>query len=493
MKKTDILIVGSGCAALYFALQVPKDRQVMLITKADFESSDSYLAQGGICMLRDEDDYTSYFEDTMRAGHNENDPVSVDIMIRSSQDVIRDLIGYGVRFARDDSGALAFTREGAHSRKRILFHEDITGKEITSRLMEAVRRLPNVTMMEYTAMVDIVTDEDRNGAGKRRREAGDTIEDKIENRSGDTIEDNIENNIENEKGLAKNAERCRGAVVRYPDGKLGIIEADYTIFATGGIGGLYSHSTNFRQLTGDAVAIALKHGIATEHVNYIQVHPTTFYSGHEEDRRFLISESVRGEGAKLYGKNMQRFTNELLPRDLLTQEILKQMKKDGTRFVWEDLRTIPHEELIRHFPNIVQHCAENGYDVTKECIPVVPAQHYFMGGVKVNHESGTSMPHLYAIGECACNGVHGKNRLASNSLLESLVFAKRAARDMTAGYEEICDGMPRVSLSEYRDSRSVERRYAAMIRQEIEAEGGPSSVRIAYRDKFSAEPGAEAV
>ena len=461
MKKTDILIVGSGCAALYFALQVPENRKVMLITKADFESSDSYLAQGGICMLRDEADYPSYFEDTMRAGHNENDPVSVDIMIRSSQDVIRDLIGYGVRFARDENGALAFTREGAHSRKRILFHEDITGKEITSHLMEAVRRLPNVTMMEYTTMVDIVTDDDPHGASGHQKEDA--------------------------------AGRCRGAVVRYPDGKLGIIEADYTIFATGGIGGLYSHSTNFRQLTGDAVAIALKHGIETEHVNYIQVHPTTFYSGHEEDRSFLISESVRGEGAKLYGKNMQRFTNELLPRDLLTQEILKQMKKDGTKFVWEDLRTIPHEELLRHFPNIVQHCAENGYDVTKECIPVVPAQHYFMGGVKVNHESGTSMPHLYAVGECACNGVHGKNRLASNSLLESLVFAKRAARDMMNGYEEIRDSMPDVSLAEYRDPLSVERRYAAMIRKEIEAEGGPSSVRIAYRDKFAAEPGAEAV
>ena len=461
MKKTDILIVGSGCAALYFALQVPENRKVMLITKADFESSDSYLAQGGICMLRDEADYPSYFEDTMRAGHNENDPVSVDIMIRSSQDVIRDLIGYGVRFARDENGALAFTREGAHSRKRILFHEDITGKEITSHLMEAVRRLPNVMMMEYTTMVDIVTDENSHGASKHQKEDA--------------------------------AGRCRGAVVRYPDGKLGIIEADYTILATGGIGGLYSHSTNFRQLTGDAVAIALKHGIETEHVNYIQVHPTTFYSGHEEDRSFLISESVRGEGAKLYGKNMQRFTNELLPRDLLTQEILKQMKKDGTKFVWEDLRTIPHEELLRHFPNIVQHCAENGYDVTKECIPVVPAQHYFMGGVKVNHESGTSMPHLYAVGECACNGVHGKNRLASNSLLESLVFAKRAARDMMNDYEGIRDRMPDVSLAEYRDPLSVERRYAAMIRKEIEAEGGPSSVRIAYRDKFAAEPGAEAV
>ena len=474
MIKTDILIVGSGCAALYFALQIPKDKKVLLITKADFESSDSFLAQGGICMLRDESDYQSYYEDTMRAGHNENDPVSVDIMIRSSQDVIRDLIACGVRFAKDENGALAFTREGAHSSKRILFHEDITGKEITSHLLEAVKQLPNVTLMEYTSMLDIVTGSapEKTGAQQDRHPV---------------FRENILRSPSGEEKI------CRGAVLRFRDGSLGTVQADYTVFATGGIGGLFRHSTNFRQLTGDAVAVALKHGVETEHVNYIQVHPTTFYSGQEEDRSFLISESVRGEGAKLYGKDRKRFTNELLPRDLLTIEILKQMKKDGTKFVWEDLRTIPHEELIRHFPNIIRHCAENGYDVTKECIPVVPAQHYFMGGVKVNHESRTSMPRLYAIGECACNGVHGRNRLASNSLLEALVFAKRAAVDMLENYQAEELPMPLPDLSGYRDADALEKDYAAMIRNKIEAEGGPSSTRIAYRSKFTEEGAAQAV
>lgn len=474
MIKTDILIVGSGCAALYFALQIPKDKKVLLITKADFESSDSFLAQGGICMLRDESDYQSYYEDTMRAGHNENDPVSVDIMIRSSQDVIRDLIACGVRFAKDENGALAFTREGAHSSKRILFHEDITGKEITSHLLEAVKRLPNVTLMEYTSMLDIVT-------GSAPEKTG-TQQDRHP-----VFRENILRSPSGEEKI------CRGAVLRFRDGSLGTVQADYTVLATGGIGGLFRHSTNFRQLTGDAVAVALKHGVETEHVNYIQVHPTTFYSGQEEDRSFLISESVRGEGAKLYGKDRKRFTNELLPRDLLTIEILKQMKKDGTKFVWEDLRTIPHEELIRHFPNIIRHCAENGYDVTKECIPVVPAQHYFMGGVKVNHESRTSMPRLYAIGECACNGVHGRNRLASNSLLEALVFAKRAAVDMLENYQAEELPMPLPDLSGYRDADALEKDYAAMIRNKIEAEGGPSSTRIAYRSKFTEEGAAQAV
>lgn len=441
--KTDIVIVGSGCAGLYFALKAPRDQKIILISKADFESSDSYLAQGGICMLRNEDDYQSYFNDTLKAGHEENDKESVEIMIRSSQAVIHDLIEYGVVFARNDSGALAFTREGAHSHKRILYHEDITGKEITSKLFKQVQKLKNVTLLEYTTMVDII-------------ESSDHI--------------------------------CRGIVIRNKDNSLDIIQADITVLATGGLGGLYRHSTNYRQLTGDATAIALKHHIDVEHVNYIQVHPTTFYSEDEEMRSFLISESVRGEGAVLRDKNMNRFTNELLPRDVLTKEILKQMKKDHTKFVYEDLRTIPHDELVSHFPHIIEHCTEHGYDVTKECIPVVPAQHYFMGGVKVDHQSRTSMPGLYAIGECSCNGVHGRNRLASNSLLEALVFASRAACDMTVNEHTVSSHddtvFDHIDMSQYENKATLEKEYGRLIEEEIEREGGPSSVRMAYREKY---------
>ncbi|MDD5922272.1 MAG: FAD-binding protein, partial [Eubacteriales bacterium] len=331
--KTDILIVGSGCSGLYTALKLPENRRILVITKSDLESSDSFLAQGGICMLKNDADYENYFEDTLRAGHYENDRKSVEIMIWSSQEVISDLMRFGVQFQRNADGSLAFTREGAHSDKRILFHEDITGKEITSHLLEAVKKKPNVTLMEYTELLDIIE----------------------------------ENNT------------CYGGVLRLPDGHIVPIESDFVFLASGGIGGLYRHSTNFRHLTGDGLAIALRHHIALKNINYVQIHPTTFYSEKPEDRSFLISESVRGEGAKLYDKNMHRFTNELLPRDLLTEEIRKQMKKDGTDFVWEDLRPIPRKELNQHFPNIVQHCLEQGYDPEKECIPVVPAQHYFMG------------------------------------------------------------------------------------------------------------------
>lgn len=423
--KTDILIVGSGCSGLYCALQLPRDKQITVITKADLESNDSFLAQGGMCMLKDESDYDSYFEDTMKAGHYENDKKSVEIMIRSSQDVVRDLLSYGVDFKREENGELAFTREGAHSQKRIVFHEDITGKEITSHLLEQVKKLSNVTLMEYTTLLDIVEKENT----------------------------------------------CYGAVLKMQDGSIELVEADDTVLASGGIGGLYRHSTNFRHLTGDALAIAARHGVELKNINYVQIHPTTLYSEKKEDRSFLISESVRGEGAKLYDKNMNRFVNELLPRDLLTEAIHEQMKKDHTDYVWEDLRTIPADELESHFPNIVEHCREMGYDVTKECIPVVPAQHYFMGGIKVNHRSKTSMNQLYAIGETACNGVHGRNRLASNSLLESLVFAKRAAQDMVAKQSDCrhdSSAFEQVDLSKYQNKEELAKEYEKTVWDEME-------------------------
>ena len=423
--KTDVLIVGSGCSGLYCALQLPRDQQITIVTKRDVESSDSFLAQGGICMLKDESDYDSYFEDTLKAGHYENDRESVEIMIRSSRKVIQDLMSYGADFARDENGELMFTREGAHSDKRILFHEDVTGKEITSKLLAQVRKLPNVTIFEYTVMVDIV------------------------------CKDNV----------------CYGAILRMPDGTIETVEAKNTVWACGGIGGLYRHSTNFRHLTGDALAIALQHDVRLKDINYVQVHPTTLYSPVEEERSFLISESVRGEGARLYDKNMNRFVDELLPRDVVTQAIIDQMKKDHTDYVWEDLRPIPEEELRTHFPNIVEYCSQKGYDVTKECIPVVPAQHYFMGGVWVDHESHTSMERLDAGGETACNGVHGKNRLASNSLLESLVFARRAALQMSAHAGEKQkqkeDLFEKINLEDYTNAQKLASCYHSYVRNAI--------------------------
>ena len=322
----------------------------------------------------------------MKAGHYENNPESVEIMIRSSQDVIGDLVSYGVSFEKDGE-AFHYTREGAHSKPRILFHEDETGKEITSHLLETARKRSNITLIENYTMVDLIC-------------------------SGNA---------------------CFGIVGHDTSGNFSVIYADYTILATGGIGGLFEHSTNYRHLTGDALALAIKYDIKLQHIDYIQIHPTTLYS-EKDGREFLISESVRGEGAILLNSKGERFVNELLPRDVVAGAIFEQMKKEGSKHVWLSLAPIPTQEIKTHFPNIYQHCLDEGYDVTKEPIPVVPSQHYFMGGIDVDSVSKTSMDRLYAVGETACNGVHGRNRLASNSLLESLVFAKRAALHIADNY-----------------------------------------------------------
>lgn len=431
--QADVVIVGTGVAGLFAALHLPSDKKILIISKEGVRDSDSYLAQGGICVLHDEDDYEAFMEDTMKAGHYENRKESVDIMIRSSREVINELIAVGVDFATEN-GELRYTREGAHSRPRILYHKDITGEEITSKLLKKVETLSNVTILEHRTMVDI---------------------------------------------LEKN-NRCCGILLRDEEGLEAVI-APYTIWACGGIGGLYENSTNFPHLTGDALAIALNHEIELEHPDYVQIHPTTLFC-RKKGRRFLISESVRGEGAKLYNKNMERFTNEVFPRDILTREIHKQMELDGTEHVWLDMRPLGEKEIRRHFPNIYKRCLEEGYDATKECIPVVPAQHYFMGGVKVDRDSMTTMSHLYAAGETSCNGVHGANRLASNSLLESLVFAKRAALKISAEFEKEADvlknektALELIAIIEESgktelllDKKALEETYADRVKKEIE-------------------------
>ena len=382
--KVDVVIAGVGVAGLFTAIHLPMDTKVLMICKEDMESCDSMLAQGGICVLRDADDYDAFFEDTMRAGHYENRKESVDIMIRSSRDIIDQLLDFGVRFNKNEDGSLMYTREGAHSKPRICFHDDITGKEITETLQRYVKTLPNVEIMEYTVMKDIM------------------------------VEDG----------------KCAGLTAEDSEGNTLRIYAKDTVLATGGIGGLYEHSTNFPSLTGDALEVAKEHNVELEHLDYVQIHPTSLYTEHE-GRSFLISESARGEGAVLLNSKGQRFTDELQPRDIVSKAIHAEMEKEGSKHVWLSFEHVPQDVILHHFTNIYQTCLEEGYDITKEPIPVVPAQHYFMGGIHVDADSCTTMQHLYAVGETSCNGVHGKNRLASNSLLESLVFGQRAA-------EKIC-------------------------------------------------------
>ncbi len=422
MEKRDVIIVGTGAAGLFCALNIPNDKKTLLITKDAVDICDSSLAQGGICVLKNPDDYESFFEDTMKAGHYQNDKNAVEMMIRNSREVIDDLIDYGVEFERKN-GELLYTKEGGHSTGRILYHEDLTGKEITHKLLLEAKSRENIEIAEYTTMLDLL------------------------------CEDN----------------HCYGIIVSDKNGTIKKIESDYVVLATGGLGGLYENSTNYSHITGDGIAIALKHNIAVKNLNYIQIHPTAFYSK-KPGRRFLISESVRGEGAFLYNKDMERFAEELLPRDLLTKEIYKQMEKDKTKHVWLSLTHMDPEMVKKRFPNIYKHCLEEGYDITKECIPVTPAQHYLMGGIEVDLNSKTSMDRLYAVGETSNNGVHGANRLASNSLLESIVFAKRAAKDIAANYKPAGNKDVLADSKEFFDLKKMQSEYKKLVKKEIERE-----------------------
>ena len=303
--NVDVVIAGTGVAGLFTALHLPADKRVLMICKEDMESCDSMLAQGGICVLKDAEDYDAFFEDTMRAGHYENRKESVDIMIRSSRNVIDQLLELGVRFNKNEDGSLMYTREGAHSKPRICFHEDVTGKEITETLQRRVQELPNVEIMEYTVMEDIL------------------------------MQDGC----------------CAGIVAKDSSGNVLHIHAADTVLATGGIGGLYEHSTNFPSLTGDALEVAKEHDVALEHLDYVQIHPTSLYTEHE-GRSFLISESARGEGAILLNGRGERFTDELQPRDVVSKAIQAEMDKEGSSHVWLSFENVPQETILEHFPNI---------------------------------------------------------------------------------------------------------------------------------------------
>lgn len=384
-KEYDVVIVGTGVAGLSAAINIPRKMNVLLITKDDLLKSNSYLAQGGISVLRDEDDFESYFEDTMRAGKYRNNSEAVEMMIKESREAVNMLIEAGVIFERKKE-ELCYTREGAHSKPRILHYQDITGEAITKALLSKVQKEPHITLSPHTTMIDWVVEE----------------------------------------------EFMQGIVIEQA-GKIDYIKCNRVILATGGIGGVFENSTNFSHITGDSIALALKYGLKLKDMNYIQIHPTALYSK-KSGRRFLITEAARGEGGILLNHKGERFVDELLPRDVVSTAIYEEMAKQHKPYVLLSFETIEQDKIKSHFPNIYERCLEEGYDIIRECIPVTPAQHYFMGGIEVDLSGRTSIRGLFAVGETSCNGVHGANRLASNSLLESVVFARRTA-DAACEYE----------------------------------------------------------
>ncbi|HAT4190955.1 TPA: L-aspartate oxidase [Clostridium perfringens] len=390
MKRVaDVLIVGSGVAGLYASLNLRDDLEIIMVSKKSVNLCNSSLAQGGIAVARGKEDFQSFIEDTLKAGKYENNIDSVRVLVEESMDNINKLMDLGANFEKDENGVL-FTKEGAHEINRIVYHKDITGKHVEDILLENVKRRKNIKIIEECEMVDIYHRDNR----------------------------------------------CIGALFN-KDGENLSIYAKVVILATGGIGGLFKKSTNERSITGDSIGVAIRNNIEIKDLSYIQIHPTAFFSKKSEEKRFLISESVRGEGGKLINCNGERFVDELLPRDIVSKKIYEEMKKTNSNNVFLDVSFMEKSFLQNRFPNIYNKCLEEGIDISKEPIPVAPAQHYFMGGIKVDLNGKTSMENLYAFGETSCTGVHGANRLASNSLLEALVFSRRGSLEINSYIDDL--------------------------------------------------------
>lgn len=390
MKRVaDVLIVGSGVAGLYASLNLREDLEIIMVSKKSVNLCNSSLAQGGIAVARGKEDFQSFIEDTLKAGKYENNIDSVRVLVEESMDNINKLMDLGANFEKDENGVF-FTKEGAHEINRIVYHKDITGKHVEDILLENVKRRKNIKIIEDCEMVDIY----------------------------------------------HRGNRCIGALFN-KDGQDLSIYAKVVILATGGIGGLFKKSTNERIITGDSIGVAIRNNIEIKDLSYIQIHPTAFFSKKSEEKRFLISESVRGEGGKLINCNGERFVDELLPRDIVAKKIYEEMKKTNSNNVFLDVSFMEKSFLQNRFPNIYNKCLEEGIDISKEPIPVAPAQHYFMGGIKVDLNGKTSMKNLYAFGETSCTGVHGANRLASNSLLEALVFSRRGSLEINSNIDNL--------------------------------------------------------
>lgn len=388
-KKYTVVIVGTGIAGLYAALNFPKDVDVLLLSKKERHQSNSSLAQGGVACVLDleNDSYDLHIEDTLIAGKRENDLDAVTVLCKEGPADVLKTIEYGVEYDRDENGELIKTLEGGHCRRRIVHHKDTSGKEMVDKLMLKVEALPNVTLADETMVTSM--SRIKNGF-------------KVEIMSGNEHK---------------------------------TVYADFCLLASGGIGRVYKYTTNPSVATGDGIRLAYEMGAAIKNLSYVQFHPTAFNGANRE--QFLISEAVRGEGAYLLNCNKERFMDryderlELAPRDVVSRAIIMESRRLGSNSFYLDIRYKGEEYLKKRFPGIYAGCLKQSVDISKDLIPVFPCQHYLMGGIEVDLNARTTLPRLYAAGECSCTGVHGKNRLASNSLLEALVFGRKAAEDIT--------------------------------------------------------------
>jgi L-aspartate oxidase len=395
MPSTDFLIIGSGIAGLTFALKVADHGRVVIVTKKDDTESNTNYAQGGIAAVFGPDDSSSsHIKDTIEAGAGLSHPEAVQAMVSEGPALVEKLSRLGVAFTKGQAGGLDLGREGGHSKRRIVHAKDYTGQEVERALVHQIRSHPHITILEHHLAINLIMSQS----------------------GGEDV--------------------CRGAYVLEPKtGNILEYAAGVTLLAAGGCGQAYLHTTNPAIATGDGLAMAYRAGAAAANLEFMQFHPTTLYqdSLDENERSFLISEAVRGEGAVLRDLKGRAFMPEyhqladLAPRDVVARAIDSELKASGDFHVNLDISSIGLEKFHDRFPNISQGCAQRGIDLSQNLIPVVPAAHYMCGGVKTDLDGRTSINGLYAAGETACTGVHGANRLASNSLLEALVFADRAA------------------------------------------------------------------
>ncbi|MBQ5319630.1 MAG: L-aspartate oxidase [Oscillospiraceae bacterium] len=405
MQNYDVIIAGTGAGGLYSAINLPANLKVLLITKRELILCNSALAQGGIAAVyKPEDDSTRlHTNDTLIAGGFKNNPDSLKILVTEAEKEIEKIISLGVDFDKDENGNLHRTLEGGHSRRRIFHHKDSTGFEITTKLQEAVKKMPNVDILENALLCKV-----------KKTSTGF---------SADISVDEVHKTY----------------------------NSRYFIMATGGIGRVYDFTTNSAIATGDGIALAYEMGAHIKNLSLIQFHPTAFNNKHTREC-FLISEAVRGEGAYLRNKDKERFMHnyderlELAPRDVVSHAIVTEGRRLDSDDFYLDITHKDPEFLKKRFPMIYKYLLSQGIDMTKDMIPIYPCQHYLMGGINVNTKGMTSVEGLYAVGECSHTGVHGNNRLASNSLLEALVFGRQAAEDIAS---KIDTSLPLEQLEEY--------------------------------------------
>ncbi|MBR6558723.1 MAG: L-aspartate oxidase [Clostridia bacterium] len=469
----DVLVVGSGIAGLYAAINIDTSLKCAVITKMDIEHCNSYLAQGGIAsVISPEDNFESHIEDTMRAGAGLCDREAVEVLVAEGPENIKALVELDVPFDTNPEGELQITREGGHSFRRIVHcGGDATGRETTRRLGQIALERKNTEVLMTTYLIDIITDDE--------------------------------------------TDKLIGALVSDIDGNMKVILAPAVIMCTGGIGYLYKYTTNPRVAVGDGIASAARAGAIIENMEMVQFHPTTLIAPSKSDRLFLISEAVRGEGGILRNSEGTAFMDgahplkDLAPRDIVTRGILAELKRSGEENVFLDVSSMTEEFFSHRFPTIYNECHRFGVKVPEESIPIRPAQHYLMGGIKTDLNGMTNIDGLYACGEAACTGIHGANRLASNSVLECLVFGRRAALDINNKHRdripddvilpigESCEGKPlspteiieirekiRFTMTEYvgpfRRPRELE--MAVQILEEIKDKIATTSLE--YHDQF---------